>query len=51
MPRRGAPGGPWKPPPEGAVTADLDGAIELYLAYLRVERGLADATILSLIHI
>jgi integrase/recombinase XerD len=27
------------------VSADLDAAIEQYLAYLRVERGLADATI------
>ena len=27
------------------MTADLDGAIEQYLGYLRVERGLADATI------
>ena len=27
------------------MTADLDGAIEGYLGYLRVERGLADATI------
>ncbi len=27
------------------MTADLDGAIEQYLGYLRVERGVADATI------
>ena len=27
------------------MTADLDQAIEAYLAYLRVERGLADATL------
>ena len=27
------------------MTADLDGAIDQYLAYLRVERGLADATL------
>ena len=28
-----------------AAAGDLDGAIEAYLAYLRVERGLADATL------
>ena len=30
---------------EAAGPRDLDGAIEAYLAYLRVERGLADATL------
>jgi integrase/recombinase XerD len=33
------------PEPGDAVTSDLEGSIEAYLGHLRVERGLADATL------